>query len=627
MRSLTSILLRSGAAAVALAVAGCDVAGTDAQQQAALLPTTALPMLPATLPLLAGEPDALAYAPGVDALPAPARPLRVVRPASGSNSYAYADAAHGFSDALGDAPPDYRFEHDDADSWAWQGYDESSVYAEPIDGGFRSFYYRPGEESPYFVSDPTGGYGYDDGQLAAVYGSDGGLLDYDDYGDGYGSRLDFAGRYLFRGQELYRAGRGRREPVFAANWIEQRPVILRQRVGFGDARARQPEWLAYSRAAAPRRDTYWRQEVARRRDDSLRTANWQREAFRTPAPPRVIPATWRRAEWARDERRYAAMTAPARVRDERQARLEDRWREQTRRSTQNRRAEMEQLRADRLAVLAARRAGRVEERRAERVEATRPDMRAQREQRLAQRDQQLAARAQREAVRAQPSQARAELIARREQLRAERQGREQANVQRAGREQARAAQVQAREQARQQQAQGAQVRAAQVQAREQARQQRRQGDQARAAQVQAREQARAERAQRTRAVARPDAARANAQRAERAQAIAAQRQAREQAGAQQAQREQARAAQNQQREQARAQNQAREQARTAQRAQREQARAAQTAQRDRARAAQAQAREAARIARPQPDPARAEQTQQREVARAARLQARAERQR
>ncbi|MEO9133176.1 MAG: hypothetical protein ABI240_18465 [Sphingomonas sp.] len=289
------------AIAAALALAGCNPSGSVDRSQAASQ-TAALPALPATLPLAPGDVTAPAYAPVAALLPA-ARPIRTVRVADPRESYAYADDASGFSDALGDAPPDYGFHYGNAQPWAWQGYDNSIAFVEPLNDGYRYYYYRPGANTPYFVRDPDYAYGYDNGQLAAVYGPNGGLVPYADYGP----RLDYASRYYVRGRDLYQASRQRR-PVVGANWAARRNAIVETR-RWADARASQSAWQDYHQRTEAQQEEHWREEQARRRADTVRFAAWQGQDFRTTPPPRAIPAAWSRANWAQDQRRFAPPAA------------------------------------------------------------------------------------------------------------------------------------------------------------------------------------------------------------------------------------------------------------------------------------------------------------------------------
>jgi len=280
--------------ALAAALSACGK-GNDQQMTAA-----ALPALPATLPLSAGPATAWPSAPEVAALPE-AGPIRTVRVASDRDYYGYADAAYDYQDVLGDAPPDYYFDYDGVDPWAWEGYDQSVVFLEPVDDGYRYYYYRPGDDEPYFVRDPYYGYGYDDGRLAVVYDSYGAVVPYADYG----ARLDYAGRYLARGRAMYDASRRHdRRAVGAANWAARSAAISASQARWSAARARQPQWRDFSNRAGLSQANYWREESVRRQADTRRFAAWRNDGFRTAPPPRAIPATWSSAKWARDQKRF-----------------------------------------------------------------------------------------------------------------------------------------------------------------------------------------------------------------------------------------------------------------------------------------------------------------------------------
>lgn len=286
------------AVAAALALAGCNPSDNQGRDQAAYQ----LPALPATLPLAPGGTTTPAYAPAAALLPA-SRQIGTARVADPRDDYAYADDAWGFADALGDAPPDYGFYYDDAEPWAWQGYDNSIEFVEPLRDGYRYYYYRPGADTPYFVRDPDYGYGYDGGQLAVVYGRDGRIIPDSDYGP----RLDYASRYYSRGRALYSASHERR-PVVAANWAARQNAIVDTR-RWAAARAAQPAWQQYHQRTEPQQARHWDEEQARRRADTVRFAAWQGNDFRTPPPPRAIPQAWTRASWAHDDHRFAPPAA------------------------------------------------------------------------------------------------------------------------------------------------------------------------------------------------------------------------------------------------------------------------------------------------------------------------------
>jgi hypothetical protein len=287
----------AAAIAVSLALAGCNQPTATDNAQAAY----ALPALPPTLPLATGSATPVNAAPQAAALP-DVKPIAVAHVSSPTDAYAYADDAQGFSDAIGDAPPDYGFDYGNGEPWAWQGYDDSVVFAEPIDDGYRYYYYRPGADEPYFVRDPDYGYGYANGSLAVVYGPGGAIVPYGDYGP----RVTYASRYYARGHDLWQASRQRqRRPVVAANWAARQNAIASSQQRWAEERAHQQDWQAYHARTAPQEADHWSEEQARRRADTVRFADWRQQDYRTPPPPRAIPADWTKHKWAQDQDRFA----------------------------------------------------------------------------------------------------------------------------------------------------------------------------------------------------------------------------------------------------------------------------------------------------------------------------------
>ena len=134
MTRLRFTALRAAMASVALGalvpLAACNQA---VPEQASV---AQLPELPATLPLSLDEARPLKAAPAVQNLPR-AKPIKAARIANSDDYYAYADDAWSYYDALGEAPPDYGFYYDGVEPWAWQGYDDSMMFVEPLDAGYR----------------------------------------------------------------------------------------------------------------------------------------------------------------------------------------------------------------------------------------------------------------------------------------------------------------------------------------------------------------------------------------------------------------------------------------------------------------------------------------------------------
>src|SRR6185437_4670763 len=184
---------------------------------------------------------------------------------------------------------DYAFDYDGTTPWAWQG-DDGYEFAEPVGGGYRYYYYRPGAAWPFLIRDGAYAYGFDGPQLVVVY--DGGRLlpraDID-------RRADIAGRYLARSQGILDASRqaGRRG-VAAANWAAARSEIAAQRAQLSAARSRESAWQAYDQAHAAQA-TRWTAERDQRQAYAQRFEGWRRADFQGAAP---APASVRQAQAA-----------------------------------------------------------------------------------------------------------------------------------------------------------------------------------------------------------------------------------------------------------------------------------------------------------------------------------------
>lgn len=221
-------LILSGAAALALA--GCR---EDEAPQARQEPL----FVPAATEAAYGLP----LAPAAEALPpAPPAPVRV---AAQDQGYAYAERAYALDNAFYEVPPDYGFSYQDANPWAWRTADDYQMYAEPVSGGFRYYYYEPGADYPYFVRDPDYGYGYaPGGVLVSLYSSAGALMPRA-YVRDYAER---AGRYRVRARDLRQAAYHRPHvPVAREAWLSRRPSFVASQGRWREAAVRQPEWRSY----------------------------------------------------------------------------------------------------------------------------------------------------------------------------------------------------------------------------------------------------------------------------------------------------------------------------------------------------------------------------------------------
>lgn len=273
----------TAALALVLGASGCQRTPTDANAATANTAdadaSAALPALPAAVPLATGAPVSIAAAPLAAALPGrvPARRARLADPRGG---YAYLDRAYGQSAAADVAPPDYAFSYGEVRPWAWQAADRSREIVEPVPGGYRYYYYRPGADAPYLVRDPSYSYAYDGPALVAVYDVGGRPLPPD---PGYDQAL-YAGRYLLRAQALYQASLRQRQAVVAADWSAHEAEVAAARASWAAQQARDSEWQAYHAEHAAEEQAYWAGERERRAEAAARFADWRARSFSGPPP-------------------------------------------------------------------------------------------------------------------------------------------------------------------------------------------------------------------------------------------------------------------------------------------------------------------------------------------------------
>jgi len=267
-----SVLVLAGAL-LSLGLAGCD------EKKPATAQTDNAP----ALPLTTGPATASVPAPAASALPA-APPVKVVHVANPSDRYAYVDRAYEMSNAIGQAPPDYGFDYQGVHPWVWRGSNREMRLIEPVDGGDRYYYYRPGAETPYLVRDPDYSYGFSDGQLVVVYDNEGRMLP-PDYID---RRADDAGRYLARATALYQASlRSERRSVNAANWAARRAALDAARARWEAQQNQQDDWRAYHARHDTEDRTYWQGERDQRERAARSVNDWQNQGYNGPPPPPV----------------------------------------------------------------------------------------------------------------------------------------------------------------------------------------------------------------------------------------------------------------------------------------------------------------------------------------------------
>lgn len=202
---MTVRILLAGAAVAAL-LAACDQ-------------TPDLPPPPADAPLAVDSglaPDTAKALP-----PAPPAPVAEAKYDRGPDYWTQAEADDRYYD---DRPPSYAYDYGDESPAVWiDGETVRRVVERLAGGGERYYYYRPGQDRPYYVQDPYYGYGYDDGSLVTVYDvRQRRALDR----EATRRRADEAGRYLARSEALRRAAlqseREQRRQMDSQQWREWR---------------------------------------------------------------------------------------------------------------------------------------------------------------------------------------------------------------------------------------------------------------------------------------------------------------------------------------------------------------------------------------------------------------------
>jgi hypothetical protein len=282
------------ASLLALALTGCNKSAQDmTAATASPSPGSGLPVLPAACPMQTGPATQIATAPPAAALPAPRRYIGVSRFANDREAYAYLDRASDTEDEIGDAPPDYDYDYDGGvRPWVWETGNGDYQYAEPVDGGYRYYYYQPGADYPYLVRTRDYSYAYAGGALVAIYALNGALLPPDQYGQ----YRDQASRVFWRGQQLRQYSDQRpHQGVIAANWAAQRPQFSAAQSSWAAARAQQPAWQSYHAQNDPAQQPGWQQEHQQRQQVAQQFSSWQSRGL-TGAPPPALAVAGPRAQ-------------------------------------------------------------------------------------------------------------------------------------------------------------------------------------------------------------------------------------------------------------------------------------------------------------------------------------------
>ena len=202
-----------------------------------------------------------------------------------ADDYQWIDQADALWDTIGDAPPDTAFAFEGQEPWAWQTQDGYTIIVEDVGaGGIRSYYFAPGDTSPFLAVEPGMSFAFDGGRLAMVYDADGEAAPRSQFGD-----YDDPAHDLFdRGRQLFQALSGRDyRPVDADAWIDASPYIFGFIQLWDEGRTRYPGWSRYharSDASAWRRR--FEDEQRRRREQALRFSHWRQGGFQGPPPGR-----------------------------------------------------------------------------------------------------------------------------------------------------------------------------------------------------------------------------------------------------------------------------------------------------------------------------------------------------
>jgi hypothetical protein len=265
MTSNTTTRRKRGRLMISLSLIALSLGACNKRADQLTQPATAPPL--AALPLATAEPPAFNPAPLANQLPWPARPIRVAqRPRY--DRYAYVDDAYDMSYAFADAPPDYAFDYDGIEPWAWRADDGAYRIVEWLPYGERVYYYEPDSYYPFFISDPDYSYAYDDEQLIGIYDPYGYPLDYGYLGD----RAYNATRYFSRGRDLYRAAIYQpRRSAYAEDWLGRRDYLRGQRQRWEQGQSRDPDWRGW-RSRHQADEGRWRPERDRRMSYAMASA-------------------------------------------------------------------------------------------------------------------------------------------------------------------------------------------------------------------------------------------------------------------------------------------------------------------------------------------------------------------
>ncbi len=198
-----------------------------------------------------------------------------------TGTYALLALAALLGGVIGDSPPDYYFAYGDVQPWVWITEDRYVRYAEPLDIGYRYYYYAPDAVRPFLVRDPLYSYGYNDDRLVVIYGTYGRVLDRE-------RALPLrraASSYYDRAVTLYRtASTGDRYGVPAPLWQQRSRAVVADQQVWNQARNWNPGWRDWNKRYDKAADKHWQRERIARTYAAKRFAAWQDDGFRSAAP-------------------------------------------------------------------------------------------------------------------------------------------------------------------------------------------------------------------------------------------------------------------------------------------------------------------------------------------------------
>ena len=246
---------------------------------AAMAPPIMVPE-PAPGPPLQMAPIASQYAPQQYAPP----------PVSSAVAYYWIDQADSLAQAFGNSPPDFTFDFDGIDCWAWLSRDGEALIVEPGRDGVRQYFYAPRQTSPYLVRDSYSSFAFDGRELVQLYDGQGRLY------TGLTSQARYDGETLQqRGRALYAASlRQRRwDRGSATAWIggfSSLGYYDGWNSGWNGAWRENPDWDRWDRDHRRQRPPRHLGDEHRDRTDARsRYDQWHRRGDQGAPPPTGNP--------------------------------------------------------------------------------------------------------------------------------------------------------------------------------------------------------------------------------------------------------------------------------------------------------------------------------------------------